>query len=1393
MTTTYVNAGGGPTCSGTPSTFSLSVNPQVVVSGITNPNQIVCSGAAVSGITFATTATGGATTFDWTATNATGTGIGATGNGNIGAFTAAVNNGTTPQVSTAAVTPKFLNTGGGPTCAGVASAFTLTVNPKAVVSAIANQAQIVCSGAAVNAISFSTTATGGSTSFGWTATNTPGTGILASGTGTLAAFTASTNAGPAPQVSTGTVTPSFTNAGGGAACPGTASNFSVTVNPIPGVGSITNQNQIVCSGSPVSGITFNPSATGGTTTFSWTAGNTIGTGIAASNTGNISGFTANTNNSPLVQVSNGNVTTTYVNAGGGPSCAGTSAPFSVSVNPVPFISSITNQNQIVCSGTSVATINIISPVYVGGNISFPWTRSGSSATGLTASGTGSINTFSANANNTNAPITSTGTITPTFVNTSGGPSCTSGTTNFNITVNPLPQVNLTSNQSVCNGIATAAISFSGPTTGGNVVYSWTNNNLTIGLPISTGTGSIGSFIGTNSSGSTDNVATFTVVPSFVNTSLGGPTCNGLASLFTVTVKPASNTLNVTPGNTAFCSGGTTNINVSSPTVGATFNWSVSGDTSFIRGTGNGNISSITQTLSNDSNTRQGIVMYNISSIAGLCSNGSAIVPVTVFPRPNVAPNVPRVINVCSGNRINIILAPTINNTAAYSWATQLKPGINGLIARPMATPATFINDSVSNQNTAAVDTGFYLITTTDIGTGCSTLASRRDVIMVRVHPAPTTEAPTPTEICSGQQTLVPLKSSVAGSTFGWNVIPNNNDTGIGGALSIPTAAFDTIRQTLTNSRIAPLASGQFNGTILYRINATSPIPVGSGLIAGCRGKDSTVSVVVRAVPSFTAANAQPVCSGKDTLRIISAATFPNLGIHHYKWTSTGSTNIAPKGSDSTGGPALNISQLITNSSNTTADTIYYSVTPFTLSNNLTCQGSPVTVKGTINPTPVLSSLSPDPICSGQTTNIALGPLMSTQGTSTFGWSVGSSSNVTGQSADTAKQLIAQLLTDTSFSMSGWVTYVVNGRSAAGCPTKNSISITDTVKPLPKLLNADSISICSESRLLFTPAVSVTPDSMRHSTVNSSVIVIPGLPDNAFSVNDSLSSNHVLTPDHVVYIYNISSRGCSFNNQRKTIIVNPVPESPGIEVAPDEVCVNNQYVNVKASRSTQPNEVFAWGGDNGVKVNQLDSANRLHALYSFPNQGQTFITLKSKVRGANGCWNKGSSHMVTVNPSSTSNPRVIYFAGNLVCQAPGVVRYQWGYDEVVNLAPTTLSGEISQNYRTTLSDSKAKMYWVIATFGDSCSRKAYFNAQALGVAPSTATGSADVTVYPNPATDQLNITLPLTLTAEGATIDVFDLSGKHLLRKQAFTTKTSISVASWHRVHTSLPAHKPGCV
>ncbi len=450
-------------CAGTPLTFDITINPTPSVNAINN--QVLCDGASTTAISFSGPVAG--TIFSWT-NDTPSIGLPSSGTGDVAAFVAA-NTGSVPVTATITVTPTFTN--GGVTCTGSPQTFTITVNPKPVVNLVSNQTH--CNGASTNGISITGPVIG--TVYNWVNSD-PSIGLAATGTGGIPSFTA-INTDTIPVVATITITPSYTNAG--VTCSGNSISFTITVNPTPNVNAVSNQT--VCNGSTVAPISFSSSVGG--VVYSWT-NNTPSMGLAASGTGKIASFTA-INNGTAPVVATISIIPRYTN--NGVTCFGMPVSFTITVNPTPTVNLVSD--QVICPGDFTTAV-LFSSSTTGGTITYAWTNNTPSI-GLAASGTGTIFSFRP-VNTTISPITATITVTPSYTN--GGVTCSGPPRSFTITVNAFPNVSPVNDQSVCNGLLTSPIAFTGFVPG--TVFNWTNNNTSIGLSAS-GTGDIASFMGIN--------------------------------------------------------------------------------------------------------------------------------------------------------------------------------------------------------------------------------------------------------------------------------------------------------------------------------------------------------------------------------------------------------------------------------------------------------------------------------------------------------------------------------------------------------------------------------------------------------------------------------------------------------------------------------------------------------------------------------------------------------------------------------------------------------------------------------------------------------------------------------------------------------------------------------
>jgi hypothetical protein len=798
VTPSYTNA--GATCTGTPETFTITVNPAPTVDAVAD--QVVCNAAPTTAITFTGNIPVGVD-YNWT-NDTPGIGLAATGTGNIASFNA-INLTNAPIVATIVVTPSYTN--GGETCPGVPETFTITVNPTPDVVAVADQ--VVCAGELTDAISFTGAVPG--TVFNWT-NDTPGIGLAATGTGNIAAFTA-VNLTNAPIVATIIVTPSYTN--DGVTCTGTPETFTITVNPAPSVDPVADQ--VVCNAAPTTAITFTGNIAVGVD-YNWT-NDTPGIGLAASGTGNIASFNAvNLTNAPIVATIV--VTPSYTN--GGETCPGVPETFTITVNPTPTVVAVAD--QVVCAGELTDAISFTGAVP--GTV-FNWTND-TPGIGLAATGTGNIAAFTA-VNLTNAPIVATIIVTPSYTN--DGVTCTGTPETFTITVNPAPSVDPVADQVVCNAAPTTAITFTGNIAVG-VDYNWTNDTPGIGLA-ATGTGNIASFNAINLTNA-PIVATIVVTPSYTN---GGETCPGVPETFTITVNPTPDVVAV--ADQVVCAGELTDaISFTGAVPGTVFNWTNDTPGIGLAATGTGNIAAFTAVnLTNAPIVATIIVTPSYTNDGVTCTGTPETFTITVNPAPSVDPVADQV--VCNAAPTTAItFTGNIAVGVDYNW-TNDTPGI-GLAASGTGNIASF--NAVNLTNAPIVAT---IVVTPSYTNGGETCPGVPETFTITVNPTPTVVDPVDQIVCNGEATdPVVFTGAVAGTVYGWT----NDTPGIGLAAvgSGDIASFNAVNLTAL--------------PIVATITVT-PSYTNDGVTCTGTPQSFTITVNPQPLPTITQSPAGDICFG----------------------------------------------------------------------------------------------------------------------------------------------------------------------------------------------------------------------------------------------------------------------------------------------------------------------------------------------------------------------------------------------------------------------------------------------------------------------------------------------------------------------------------------------------
>ena len=493
---------------------------------------------------------------------------------------------------------------------------------------------------------------------------------------------------------------------------------------------------------------------------------------------------------------------------------------------------------------------------------------------------------------------------------------------FNVT--PKPVVTATpSSAAFCSG-NTASIALTSPVT---TTYTWLvtkSGGTTTGS--SNGSGSnISQTL--NATGTTPGVVTYNITPTSGN-------CTGNAIAVPVTVNPIP-AVTTTPSSQTFCSGGTTNIALTSNIAGTTFSWTVKTVTG-VSGASAGSGTTIAQTLT-ATGTVAGSVTYEITPISAApasCSGAKKTVTITINPRPIITPTATSQ-TLCSGGTTSIGLQSDISGTT-YTW-TATSSGVNG-------AGAGIGSNIIQTLTTTGVATGTveYTITaTTPAPAGCTNAAVTK--VLVTVHPIPTININTPAAICEGQSVSLTATVAPVGGTFLWT--PGN--------------------LTSNPINVSPTTTTSYN--VQYTVN-------------GCSNSASR-NVTVNPLPSVAInTSSSSICAGKTTTLTASS---PDAG-GTYSWAPGGATTNAI-----TVSPASNTTYTVTYTigATTCAQTATSAITvkalptmTVTPTSAAICAGASTTLNTNVNPAGGTYSWSPG---GASTSSITVSPTASTTYTLTY--------------------------------------------------------------------------------------------------------------------------------------------------------------------------------------------------------------------------------------------------------------------------------------------------------------------------------------------------------------------------------------------------------------------------
>jgi uncharacterized delta-60 repeat protein/gliding motility-associated-like protein len=1233
-------------CTGTPQTFTITVNPQPAAT------------ISYTGSPFCPTGTA-APTFSGTTGGTYSSGTGLSINGGSGIIDLA---SSTPGTYTVTYT---IPAAGG--CTVVNATASVTIMSRAVISQPTDMT--VCPGAATSAVTFS--GSNGST-FTWSNNNTS-IGLAASGSGNLPSFTPA-NSTSAQVTATITVNMSA-NAGYCAALPKT---FTVTVNPTPTVNAVTSQT--ICNGSATTAVIFGGTAS----TYSWTNGNTA-IGLAASGTGNISSFTA-VNTGTTVQTAT--ITVTPSSTLSGATCTGAPVSFTITVNPTPswnpagFSTSICNNQGI---GLSISN---------GGNVAgatYSWTNS-NPAIGTAATGSGNGLSFTGTNTGTSS-ISGTFTVTPSYTN--GGVTCTGTPQTFTITVKPTPTVNAISSQTICAGNSSTAVSFSGAVTG--TVFDWTNNNTSIGLAAG-GSGAIAAFTAVNSTAS-PVVATISLTP----TAAG---CTGSTQAFTITVNPQPSA-SITGGT--FCASGSTTLSVSgqgggtfSAPAGLSIN-STSGAINLAASTPGTYTVTYAYTNGFCAKTATSSVTVNalpVATISGgsFCNTGSTTLTVsgqgggtfsaapgglglnTATGAINLSASTPGSYTVtytftngtCTNTTTSTITVQAAPS-AAFSYAgspycsgpATATPTFSGTTGGTFtSTTGLSVNATTGAINIGASTAGTYTVTYTVAAAGSCGQYTQTASITINPSVTATITASGPLTLCAGGNVTLSAPATT-GATYLWStgattasitvsaagnysvLVTANGCTANGGPVAVtinPTPTVDVVAgQAICNgaSTATVAFSGAVSGTVYNWTNSNTSIGLaasGSGNIAAfntinstatvqtatitvtpsytnngvtCTGTPRTFTITVNPTPFVNAVANQTLCNGAATTAIGFSGVVSGTS---YAWTNSNtSIGLAASGSG-------NIASFTAINNGATVQTATITITPSANG----CTGTPVTFTITVNPTPTVSTPASQTLCNGAAT--AAINFSGTVAGSTYSWT-NSNTSVGLSAAGVGNIASFTAINTTSTIQTATITVTPSANGCSGAP----VSFTITFNPTPAVNAITSQALCNgaaTAAVNFSGAVSGTSYAWTNSNASIGLAA-----SGTGAIASFTATNSTAAPVTATITVTPSANGCSGTPGTFTITVNPTPTVNA--VASQTLCSGAATTAITFTGAVSGTS-YSWSNSN-TSIGLAATGTGGIASFTAVNTTGTVQTATITVTpAANGCTGAPATFTITVNPTPSVN-------------------------------------------------------------------------------------------------------------------------------------------------------------
>lgn len=405
---------------------------------------------------------------------------------------------------------------------------------------------------------------------------------------------------------------------------------------------------------------------------------------------------------------------------------------------------------------------------------------------------------------------------------------------------------------------------------------------------------------------------------------------------------------------------------------------------------------------------------------------------------------------------------------------------------------------------------------------------------------------------------------------------------------------------------------------------------------------------------------------------------------------------------------------------------------FTVSNGVCSLVSPpLNVSEAFPPVAPSAIISADTVCSG-IANITLSVVNDTT-VAHYNWLLPSGWTIT--QGDSTHEV-----TITSGGAGGAVSVSAENLCGLSPAVQKNISVIPSNLGTPGLIAGDT-SVCEGT----TVSYAIQPVSGANNYVWNLPAGWSGTPLNADSITALAASTGTLTVQ--------AENECGQSVPTSLLVtVNTPPVLSGIIVGEDSVCLNNSLaLNFALSDSTQADS-FHWNLPVGWMFSGTDTAASV-----------LVIAASSGVISVNAFNECGSSNLLVLNVAVLDTPVISLSQNGNDLTASGGADYEWFYNGQVLSA---VSGAV-------YTPQQSGVYSVLGSNASGCSSLSpNFTFVYVGLREIE---EQEIVIYPNPAKDFVEIHFN---SPTQTTVEIFDNTGRLLLRKEATQQKELISLRGW---------------